>query len=103
MSSEIKDKPEENEEDEVEAEIVQAKEEEFPWAADDDEKRRSFVFVQMSDSSGSLSIAEIDGKILVENMEHITKWLKEAIVPVTTSKTPKHLRVTSDAGSKRND
>lgn len=69
-------------EPELETEIVEEDEQdEFPWAKDDDEKRRSFIFVQMCDSSGTLSVAEIDGKFLVENMNLVDAWLKSGIVP----------------------
>ena len=68
---------------EIEAEIVPAEkpEDEFPWAQSDDERRRSFIFVQLSDGAGQgLSVAEIDGRILVENMHIIDLWLKDGEV-----------------------
>lgn len=47
---------------------------EYPWAADGDELRRTFVFEIMG-------TPEIDGAILVENMDAVAQWLKTGTVP----------------------
>ena len=39
-----------------------------------DEKRRAFIFYKMADPN-------IDGKILVESMELINKWLRDGTTP----------------------
>lgn len=69
---------------EIEAEIVpeEKKEEEFPWAMDDEERCRSFVYVQMTDGGDA---SQIDGKILVENMDMIYKWIRSGELPKSTN------------------
>ena len=47
------------------------------WSADPDEHRRVFVFDRMANS-------DIDGKILVENMNHVSQWLKDGSLPKAT-------------------
>ncbi len=39
-----------------------------------DEQRRAFIFHKMADSS-------VDGKILVENMDAVCRWLKDGTMP----------------------
>ena len=55
-------------------ELVPEKEEAYPWAADDDERRRCFVFEYMSSP-------DIDGKVLIGNMDGMLVWLKTGKIP----------------------
>lgn len=57
--------------DDTEVEIVP---EDYPWAQDADERRRSFVFESMASP-------EIDGGILLKNMDAIVQWLKTGALP----------------------
>ena len=48
------------------------------WTNDVDEKRRAFVVNQMA-------YAEVDGKILVENMHAVYEWLRTGVLPARTN------------------
>ncbi len=56
----------------------------FYWAKDPDEIRRAFIFDKMAEPN-------IDGRILVENLEFVFRWLKSGEVPKTPKKS--HLKV----------
>ena len=60
-------------------ELVPEKEETYPWAADDDERRRSFVFEFMANS-------DIDGKLLIGNMDGVLQWLQSGKLPSGNSR-----------------
>jgi hypothetical protein len=69
------EKQETTDEDEIEVEVVPEKpDDSYPWCTDDDERRRTFVAEIMANS-------EIDGRILVENMDTLYKWLKDGLLP----------------------
>lgn len=59
---------------EVEAEIVPEVLPKLPWASDDDEMRRAYIVQEMA-------TPDVDGKILVQNMELVFRWMKNGIVP----------------------
>lgn len=63
----------------TEVEVV-PEQELYPWAKDDDEKRRAFIFEFYAN-------ADIDGPTLVRNMDLVAKWLKSGEIP--TEKTDK--------------
>lgn len=44
------------------------------WTADPEEQRRAFIFEHMASP-------DIDGKILVENMNMAAEWLKSGAMP----------------------
>jgi hypothetical protein len=52
------------------------------WSDDPDEHRRVFVFDKMADS-------QIDGRILVENMNHVSLWLKDGVLPASKARPQK--------------
>lgn len=70
-------------EPEVEPEFEIDLDREYPWAADGDELRRTFVFEIMG-------TPEIDGDILVKNMDAVAQWLKTGVVP--GAKSPPRLK-----------
>jgi hypothetical protein len=63
----------------LDLEVVPEKEPLCSWSDDPDEHRRTFIFDRMND-------AQIDGKILVENMQMVAEWLKTGTVPQPTKK-----------------
>ena len=63
-------------------ELVPEKEEAYPWAADDDERRRCFVFEFMASP-------DLDIKILLANMDAALQWLKSAKLPIGNKSTPR--------------
>ena len=70
------------------------KEEEFPWAQDNDERRRSFVFVQFTDcASANSGFHEIKPELNIQHMQMVDQWLKDGTTP--TEKLAKHLRAMS--------
>lgn len=52
------------------------------WTDDVDEKRRAFVVNQMAN-------ADVDGKVLVENMHAVCDWLKSGALPAEARARPK--------------
>lgn len=86
-------------EQEIVAEIIPeaSKEDDFPWAVDDDERRRAFVFVQLTESAEAV---QVEGKILVQNMECIWRWLRDGTVP--GEKTTKLSALTSQSIKPKN-
>lgn len=64
-------------EEEVEAEFVPDASDICTWSDDPDEKRRAFII-------NTYATSEIDGNILITNMELIFQWLKNATVPKET-------------------
>ena len=59
----------------------------FYWTRDQDEIRRSFIFDKLSDPS-------IDGRILVENMDLIFRWLTKGELPKAKKS---HLKVAENS------
>ncbi len=59
-------------EDEPEYEIC-------PWSKDPDEHRRAFIIREMAS-------ADIDGAIMVSNMDAVYRWLRDCALPVVTKK-----------------
>lgn len=51
----------------------------FPWTDDPDEQRRAFILTLMAS-------ADIDGKILVENMRRVETWLRTGRAPARLQK-----------------
>ncbi len=68
-----------DDEDDTEAEAQVETGNPYPWAQDNDESRRCFVF-------DKLSSPENDGGIQVENMSKVDHWLKTGEVPVKGGK-----------------
>jgi hypothetical protein len=67
-------------EEEIEAEIVDdTPEDRFPWAVDDEERCRSFIAEVMAN-------ADIDGKVMVWNMELVYLWVRSHVVPPEAQK-----------------
>ena len=69
---------------ELEIDFIPRGDVEYHWAKDPDEIRRSFIFDRMASS-------EIDGKILIENMDLIFRWLTKGEQPKAPKKS--HLKV----------
>ena len=68
----------------VKAEIVEEDEDDtpedrFPWAIDDEERCRSAIMEIMAS-------ADIDGKIMVWNMETVYQWVRQHVIPPETKK-----------------
>lgn len=59
--------------------------EDYPWAMTPDEKLRCFIVEQMGNS-------EIDGKVLVENLQAVFDWVKTGAVPKGESKKLSRLK-----------
>ena len=53
----------------------------FPFVDEDDQKLRCFIAKYYMN-------AEIDGTILVENMNHIFQWIKDGRVPAKSKAKP---------------
>jgi len=62
---------------------------EYPVAQSIDEQRRAFVFAQLAD-------AEIDGEVLVKNMDMIARWIETGEVP---KKGQRVVKLSTSAGS----
>ena len=79
----MSEKTDKTAEDEIEAEIVQEKTpDSYPWCGENnDERRRSFIAEIMANS-------EIDGRILVANMDAVYKWVKDGAI-LTDAKVKK--------------
>ena len=60
--------------EEVECEVVPEEEPPYPWTQDPEEMRRCFIFEHMASS-------EVDGKILVQNMEMVFRWIISGTIP----------------------
>ena len=74
-------------EQEIEAEIVKEEpDDRFPWAVDDEERCRTSIMEIMAN-------ADIDGKIMVWNMEVVYQWVRSHVVPAEAKK--KHVRDSS--------
>lgn len=72
-----------------EAIVKEEKEEEFPWAQDDDERRRSFVFVQFTDAaSANMGFHEIKPELNIHHMELVYQWLKDGKLPSEKTTSP---------------
>lgn len=50
-----------------------------PWSKDPDEHRRAFIIREMAS-------ADIDGAIMVSNMDAVYRWLRDGSLPVVTKK-----------------
>jgi len=67
---------------ELDVDFVPDKEPLCTWSKDADEHRRTFIFYH-------LSSPDISGKILVENMELVFKWLKSGTMPNENGISPR--------------
>jgi hypothetical protein len=57
----------------------------YPWAADDDERRRAFVLDNLA------AVGEVPPEMVVGLLDEIYKWLRDGTAPSPNAK-PKHLR-----------
>lgn len=67
------DKAPEEPEETVDCEVI-PREDICTWTDDVDEKRRAFII-------STMAVAEIDGHVLVTNMEMVFQWLKSGALP----------------------
>ena len=68
--------------DDLEVDFYPDSEKTCTWSSDPDEHRRAFVFFH-------LSSPDIDGKILVKNMELVCQWLKTGATPDEQKVSPR--------------
>ena len=68
--------------DETEIEVIKTID--YPSIADLDERRRAFVLEMMV-----AHVEAVDGKKFVLNMQYVSEWLRDGIVPPVETKRPK--------------
>lgn len=71
--------------DTLRQELPEPPEDKYPFVATHEQGLRCFIFEMMAD-------ADIDGKILVENMNYVYEWINEGTVPVSASQPLKKLK-----------
>lgn len=75
----------ETEDEDLDLIACEPDDEDYPWAMTPDEKLRCFIVEQMGNS-------EIDGKVLVENLQAVFDWVKTGAVPKGESKKLSRLK-----------
>src|SRR5689334_2393898 len=86
------DKAPEGEEPELDVDFTPEEPPPYPWAKDDDERRRTFIMESVPFD------ASAEPKFIVDTWKQVEHWIRtgEALVPVDSNPLPPRLRKTKD-------